>query len=516
MNDLFLRIRLEALERNVRQVRALVAVVRRNSRSVRELHKLLESPGAPATLNLRRVQMAVDSIANLSRYDDIADMLRDYGVPAFLQNAQEGLKALEATLAAAKGRTEELLVNVKETDILLNREQVKSLFGVGTADRLLTSTLKLQKELRKGASDGAAGASPEAWARYRELVGDQDQFSVFQEYVDIAAGLSLRGTGMDEHFCAMADWLSDHWNSVVSLPYWFAIPARQDPKAKPSIIRLGFPEWTIWALPLFAHEFGRILVDEYAEFQELVDDLAGQISGEQRPQLNDDALERERQARAARIRTYLADAFATYVMGPAYACACLLLKLDPAEVGQPLQDQGWDRVRAEVVLATLDKSDPGVQSNLSGIIATLRDSWTAALEQLGPTESDDRETSLVGPVVNQAVAALELIEEQNETSIRFDDDAWAEAGRQAKTYFRDLVPGAEPPDADPGTSTEPPTFEVDGVTLPELLNAAWRQRLKYPDPKVADAIATRVRESIWPYLKPPSASRKRPLSDIRK
>jgi uncharacterized protein YbdZ (MbtH family) len=516
MNDLFLRIRLEALERNVRQVKALVAVVRRNNRSVRDLHKLLEPPGAPVTVSLRRVQMAVRSIANLFEYPDVVDMLGAYGVPDPLKSAQEGLKALDTNLAKAQKLTEQLLVNVKETDILLNREQVKRLFGVGTADKLLTGTLRLRKELRERDGDGAAEASPEAWARYRELVGDQDQFSLFQEYVDIAAGLSLRGTGMDEHFCAMADWLSDHWTSVVSLPHWFAIPARQDPTAKESIIRLEFPEWTIWALPLVAHEFGRILVDEYPEFRELTEDLAGQIASEPQPDLNEDAVERERQAQAARIRTYLADVFATYVMGPAYACACLLLKLDPTEVGQPMRDRGWDLMRAQVVLATLDKINPGLQSNLTGIIATLRDSWKAALTQLGSAQSDDREMTLIEPAVNRAVAALELIEEQNETPIGFDDDAWAEAGRQAETYFGDLVPGAEPPPVtDPATSTEQPTFKLDAVTLPEVLNAAWSQRLMYPDPKMADAIASRVRERIWPYLKPPSVGRKRPPSDIR-
>ena len=519
MSDLFLRIRLEALERNVRQVKALVVVVSSNNQSVRELHKLLEPPGAPATVSLRRVDMAVDGIASLSKYRDIADLLHVYGVPDMLKNAQEGLKVLETTLTAAQKLTEELLVNVKETDILLNREHVKSLFGVGAADRLLIGTLKLQKELREGDGYGSAGTPPQAWARYRELVGDQEQFSVFHEYVDIAAGLSLRGTGMDEHFCAMADWLSDHWTSVVSLPYWFAIPARQDAAAKPSIIRLGFPEWTIWALPLFAHEFGRILVEEYADFQELVDDLAGQISGEPRSDLNDEVLERERQARAARIRTYLADAFATYVMGPAYACACLLLKLDPTEAGQPMQDRGWEHMRAQVVLATLRKINPGFQSNLDDIINTLDESWTAATTQLGQAQSGDREKRekmLVEPVVNRAVAALELIEEQNETPIGFDDDAWAEARQQAETYFGDLVPGAEPPpDADPATSSKPPTFTLEGVTLPQVLNAAWSQRLETPDPKMADAIANRVRERIWPYLKPPSAERKRSLNDIR-
>ena len=114
-----------------------------------------------------------------------------------------------------------------------------------------------------------------------------------------------------------------------------------------------------------------------------------------------------------------------------------------------MQDRGWGRIRAQVVLATLRKINPGFQSNLDDIINTLDESWTAAATtQLGQAQSGDREKRekmLVEPVVNRAVAALELIEEQNETPIGFDDDAWAEARQQAETYFGDLVPGAEPP-----------------------------------------------------------------------
>jgi hypothetical protein len=232
------------------------------------------------------------------------------------------------------------------------------------------------------------------------------------------------------------------------------------------------------------------------------------------------ALAREHQARAARIRTYLADAFATYVMGPAYACACLLIKLDPTAVEEPEQNQGWDRVRAAVVLSTLDKISPPFQSHLSDIILTLRDSWETALTQLGPAQLDNRELGLVQPVVGRVVSALELIEAKTELPIVFDDAAWAEAMRLAGEYFGDLVPDTDPPtDSDPATSTDPPRFKTEMVTLPEVLNAAWYQRLQHPDPKMADAIAMRVRKSIWPYLKPPSAggstSRKRPLGDIR-
>ena len=510
MNDLVLRIRLEAMERNLRQVKALVDVVRKNTNSVRELYRLLDHPAAPAKVDLRRAEMAVSNIAKLLNYQDIADLVDAYGFATVVGDAEKSLANLNATHAKLKALVEDLLVNVKETDVLLSREPVRNLFGVGAADELLTETVKLQRDLRANKTTG--GSAPiDPWVRYRELFGEHHQVDLFQEYVDVAAGLSLRGTGMDEHFCAMADWLSDQWTAGVNLPYWFAIPARHGPSAMTSIIRLGFPEWTIWALPLVAHEFGKILVDEDVEFRDQAADLAADVvqleSGSEPPPTPEAAalvhdapsatVAREREV-ALRIRIYLADAFATYVMGPAYACACLLLRLDPANSAQP----ALDLVRATVVIKMLEKIDPGLQSHLSAIVGTLRTSWDAAVAaQLGTVEPSTHRQDLASSIVDRVVAVLELIEERTEIPIKFDDAAWDAATGQAEEYFGTLGDMTRAP-LD-GTAAKQLSIDFDGVTLPHVLNAAWHWRLEHLDSKMADAIAKRVREDIWPHLKPP-------------
>ncbi|MCW2701730.1 MAG: hypothetical protein JWQ45_3265 [Blastococcus sp.] len=493
MGDLFLRIRIEALERNLRDVRQLVNVVGARSDSIRRLNSLLVAPGANATLNLRRAKSAVDAISRLNDYPDIADLFSDYGLSEHLATAARSLTNLEQTLQEAQQETRKLVADIRETDALLNREHVKTIFNAGPALNLLTQTIQLRTAL--GTDEAAAPAAVDgdaaapAWAKYRELVGGPDQLSLFQQYVDVAAGLSLRGMGMDEHFCAMADWLSDYWTTVVDLPYMFAIPARTEPSTIPSIIRLGFPEWTIWALPLFAHEFGRILVEKDAELQALAERLAAAPSAVPK-QLGPDAgaAETARRAREARIRTYLADAFATYVMGPAYACACLLLKLDPLSVGRA-EDQAWDLVRAEVVVGTLRHMAPKLQGNLTDTIDKLQLSWNDAVAHLAPPAVSEGERRLVEPVVSSLVQALEVIELRNQTHIRFDDNAFADAKRRAVGFFPD--PPAEGADPD-----------LEAVTMVQVLNAAWYRRLQRPDS--APDIARQVRDHIWPRLKPPT------------
>jgi uncharacterized protein YbdZ (MbtH family) len=529
MSDVFLRIRLEALELNLREVTALATAVGARSGSIRQLQALLVSPGARVGVELRRAQMAIDNIDALQKFPDFSDLLREYDLVHSLETARASLTALEGELAKVREHMQRVLVNVKETDALLSRDHVKGLFSDDSVTRLISSSTRLRLELKRNAGTTGAEASPQAWESFRVLLGDQEQFDLFQQYVDVAAGLSLRGMGMDEHFCAMADWLADYWApAMVNLPIMFAIPARREATAIPSIIRLGFPEWTIWALPLFAHEFGRMLV----LFDEDLQDVPGELAATLREDATKEPVDAEApeatlEARVARIGTYMADVFATYVMGPAYACACLLLKLDPTAVGHGQQKEGWDLVRAHVVLETLERLSPGVQANVAETVTTLRESWTAAVNHLAPQPADGGR-AFVRELVTRVVNLLELVEERNQTRIKFDDDAFETSRQWAEEYFADLPHPGEPqpvsgdrrPAEDAAGATSVPSAERDltGVTLTQVLNAAWYRRLQQPES--AKAIATCVREHIWPRLTPPAgpldSSGHPPLSsDIR-
>jgi hypothetical protein len=517
MGDLFLRIRVEALERNLRDVRELVNVVGTRSDSIRRLQTLLVSPAASATVDLRRARSAIEQIEGLQRYPDIADVFSKYGLLTQLSAATASLAGLEKALEEAKTETRKLLANVSETDALLNRDHVRTIFNAGPARDLLGKAIRLSNEIKAG-NNGSAGGRAPTWERYRELVGGEDQLSLFQEYVDVAAGLSLRGMGMDEHFCAMADWLSDYWTTVVDLPYMFAIPARTEASTIPSIIRLGFPEWTIWALPLFAHEFGRILVEKDDELQLLAESLAAAADPGGTKESAAAEASADLEAREARIRAYLADVFATYVMGPAYACACLLLKLDPLAAGQRPAEQASDLVRAEVVLKTLEHMAPAFQPHLGATIKQLRDSWSDALTQLDVPEVAESEERLVEPVVNRLVAALEVIEARNSTFIKFTDADFGDAKRRARDFFPDPSAALGGAGNGPEPGKTEPMLDLEAVTMTQVLNAAWYRRLERPE--LAAEIAECVRDHIWPRLKPPtrggeSAANTPPSGDIR-
>jgi hypothetical protein len=210
-------------------------------------------------------------------------------------------------------------------------------------------------------------------------------------------------------------------------------------------------------------------------------------------------------ALAARIRTYLADACATAVMGPAYACASLLLKLDPTRDSGPGEPSASDRTRSEVILATMERMGGGGVGTAMGEVATsLRTSWEALSRATAGTGSVD--SASVGPLVEAAVGSLNVIRADREEPRMFGGSRHVEARRLAEALFGQA---AEAPPADqPETAgTESPEAKVVAAVTPDVdlvqvLNAAWLSRLSLPSLDAMEAVELRVRTEIWPMLKP--------------
>ena len=105
----------------------------------------------------------------------------------------------------------------------------------------------------------AEGASREvrtkAWRDYGEAQKVNREFAA--ERLEIFAGLAFRRSRLDENACRLADELIGKCNLGISLDdcEWVTIPAPKEALGRTlaRIVRLRFPEWTVWALPLVAH-----------------------------------------------------------------------------------------------------------------------------------------------------------------------------------------------------------------------------------------------------------------------
>ncbi|MHA7288784.1 hypothetical protein ACX80V_03930 [Arthrobacter sp. MDT3-24] len=303
----------------------------------------------------------------------------------------------------------------------------------------------------------------EAWETYRNLIRDQSD-ALFSEYVEFLGGLALRDTGLggllpsplqegedegdeaeyNRDVCVMADELirqiyylrnNDLWHSM-------AVPGRAGAtiRSVSRMIRLGFPDWTVWAVPLAAYQFGLVVVDE--------NDLVAKYDGPP-PGVS-----------AGDLRIVLADAFATFTAGPAYALASIFTKLEPVPVSiGNLPDSLSDSERVRMILSTLAFMDEG--DILEDFIGTLRLQWAASIQHNGvgvdPQPASDERVTAWSDYMNKFLGS-------NGGEIRFDAHRWRGAMGWPSLTDRET--------SDLALSELPP----EQRTVRDVLNAAWYQR----------------------------------------
>ena len=497
MSNLLLRVRRDALQRNLLKVREMVEIVKSNGAAVRELQRLLRVEGNFVWTGVVSAKLLLDNMNELTKFDDefLRSLKRHDGLEDRLTSARNALQRAATDLTVVHLILDQLSGSVDETHQLLQRQNIRATFEK-QVDDLLGEVQAL--EIERGPDDDGLR---EQWTAFSGLAERASQ-TLFRDYVEVASGVTLRGTGLDEQFCAMADHLGDSWSTVVDLSDGFAIPAGAEAEPLQRIIRLGFPEWTIWSLPLFAHVFGQRLVGD----RRVLQNAAARVVDRRKRAAGQKG--RDLQALAARVQTYMADACATAVMGPAYACAGLLLKLDPTRDSSPGKKVASDRTRSEVILATIDRLGGADLGTATGEVARqLRSSWEALSAATAGTRSWDG--ALVDDLVDEASRGLDQIRAGRTEPALFRDDRWVAARNLGKFLLSEAT--------GPGFSVEPGTDAAAqkeqrvlaalpaDVDLVHVLNAAWYSRLSQPAPPLSavEVVERLVRTVIWPRLKPP-------------
>ncbi len=500
MGDLILQTRLDALRSNLEQVQRVLDAVRHQREEIERLQALLaarndsvEAYLDEALSNLGRARYALDRLYRRAELHD--DDLRDLeGAQDDLERSENQLRSVLEHLGRAKNIISERRRRFIELDDQKDLGKTVGLTLIQPAKARIGELHKVQAKIEAAAaaetlsqqtagSEQAAHAAlaqqlrQETWLELGDTTFAQDR-PIFAEYVDFLRGVALRDMGLDAGICQVADELVRRFRLVPNTNWEsFTILARDEAvdKTLASIIRLPFPEWTVWALPLVAHEFGH-MVSHSADIHQFI---AARVAPDW-------------PARA--LQDCLADAFATYAMGPSYALALILLRLNPLHAFQDGEDQAAHAKRAFVVLTMLGWMSQ--KSNLApydAIIQKLTTEWEAALRQGSPGQalSAEQQTSLTELVlflggfldahatVDYAVAAWNSIAE------------WPALLAQK--------PGDN---KKPGDNIDiTPDHE-----LRDILNAAWHSRLLYPPKRdgIAEAAA-----ALWERILNPPTSRSR-------
>lgn len=352
-----------------------------------------------------------------------------------------------------------------------------------------------------------------AWTDYVKIWRSSE--GIFAECLEYLGGLALRdktfgqNTGLELHICHLADELirrcaldtAGDWHSLT-------IPAFQEPLSKTlaRIIRLRFPEWTIWTLPITAHEYGHIMFEDKLDV--LPRDRHGNRDGQQRSfyevsQRLDSSrkrfigMEQGRGANKKRAKLYyeefLADAFACYTMGPAYACSLVLLRFNPVTAYDEDDQHPAEVRRAHIVFSMLREMDAKERDHpYQYVIGQLTNAWEGMLA--GARAPDSLEQcdqhclevleGLQGDFWSIFDKALIPAARYPCTPADTDEGSWTVAMRWSDQWWRDIR----------GSGYAKEIGQVSPThTLRDVLNAAWRCRLLISDPTYADSIAQQAR-----------------------
>jgi hypothetical protein len=393
------------------------------------------------------------------------------------------------------GVSDEVWLGLAKTIGLEARQQV------GTIDALqrgLRNAERQEEETRET-------ALAKTWEGYSQLhLKSQELFGEFLEFI---GGLAFRSRELDERICNVADELiqncsrdtiGDPWQSVT-------VPAREEAVSKTlaAIIRLRFPERTIWTVPFAAHEFGHVLMEECDPLKKIIDEYAP-VWRDLRVRFGGSGRIMSKARARAYLGELLADAFATYYMGPAYPAAAIHLRFDPTTALREDEEHPSDLRRAYVILSMLEQMNKKLGLlPYREILNRLRSDWAALCRRNGhPKLESSHETrldDLVATAYGTFGTALLPAAEYPLSGY----SGWSVAsGWQARWQQEAEANG--------------PLSLPDGVTktsrLRDALNAAWVFRIMHPA-EVRDVtdVALRLCEEII-QARSASAATKRPLA----
>jgi hypothetical protein len=211
----------------------------------------------------------------------------------------------------------------------------------------------LDKRMRNGES------MSQLWGEL-EVIEDASA-PLFAESLAFLDGVVARRAGVDGGLCALADALLIDLSRKADVPWErFTILAHSESWASVAdVIRLRFPEMSIWSLPVAVHEFGHFLGPRL--------ERAGRGGVSMHP--FQDMLESERQKwidgpdalkaleTADRNRAHLfelfADVLAAYAAGPSYLAACVLARFNPHGAFEETQTHPAPVRRVQAVMETL-------------------------------------------------------------------------------------------------------------------------------------------------------------------
>lgn len=169
-----------------------------------------------------------------------------------------------------------------------------------------------------------------SWQQLRSVSDSCREF--FKETLEFLGGAMLRNLHAQNDICEIADVLLERLSKKTEIE-WKRVTLLAESHfftETTGLIRLPFPDYGIWNLPISVHELGHFIGPRIPDrkggfpFQTRLTAIEKKYEEEQ-------GSEEEMAQEISHLREFFSDLFAIYALGPSYACSCILLSWDPQD-----------------------------------------------------------------------------------------------------------------------------------------------------------------------------------------
>lgn len=447
--DLVLEIRLDVLEQAVDEVKRVIDAVQEQRGRLAEVERFLASDGVLTSAEDDLSTQLGDTMTRLK-----VELRRR--APALRANTSTGARFVTEPapdpgverLRLAESRVEEAEKTV--SDIRAERQKAYASFqGVrrwsvaGLADGPLDAAVRAYEALIAQ----IRGTEENPWLRFQSEMPRRGQ-ALLTRYMELLASMAVRGFGLDStvaNIGAEGDDLVHLLEGPLRLRATSHTEQRSPLALMGSLgerhVPLGYPEWSLWALPLLGREVGARVVKAWEEDSVLLERIS------------------------QRARDLCADLYAQYTLGPGYLYAAVFLEFDPCSVHTPKgADTAPDCLRAQILLENLPTLGDGrYQDDLEPIAAQVRDEWDLAREATGGGQV------AIGDEDRKVIAKFLAHLNEKYWEVAYELKYLLEAEGKADSLVeaaRELEMGGRP------------VVDDEGFGIRELITVMWLARLK--------------------------------------
>jgi hypothetical protein len=293
----------------------------------------------------------------------------------------------------------------------------------------------------------------------------QECIPLLRECLDFLEGALIRSAELDGGICQVADRLL---NDLERLTYvkWAGLTIMGDKEyfdQTANIIRIRFPDFNIWSLPITAHEFGHLIEFELKE-QSLRENLHPVREIIRKEGIADPRI-------GFYMRELFCDLFGVYTIGPAFACASLILNFNPLKACDDGVDHPSYAKRVYFILKALEKMNAEEPTKpYQDIITKLNNLW---MDSAGPN----------GQLNPKDVAQLDywldelyfILDKHLPPKVKYPARSMREGWLVAQGWF-----GEWDKQLEDDQDISIPQGPLDGQ-LRDVLNAAWLCRIHKPE-----------------------------------